>query len=48
MNKSDVKRLAFDLQKRNVYPDLSYCQILDKISKDLGFQSWNHFCASIK
>lgn len=48
MTKSDVKRLAATLEKEGKYPDLTYCQLLNKIVVDLGYKSWNHYCAENK
>lgn len=49
MSPNEVKSLAKKLRKEDPkYSSFSHCQILNEIVRALGFNSWNHYCASWK
>lgn len=48
LSRARVRELAKRAKRENLFPGLSYCQIMDLIVKDFGFVSWNHFCVDYK
>jgi len=44
-SKETFKKQAHALQKSGQTNGLSYCQILDKLVKELGFSNWNEYCS---